>query len=95
MKATITIEDLNAALALPWGTSTCIIAQFAKRMLKQEVASSSGSSILTKENKRYFISPKQYQLVDAFDDAHKTNGTRAYSLVESRLPVEVNIEEAN
>lgn len=92
MKATITIEDLNAAKAMSWDTKTCIISQFAKRVLKEEILGSSGCSVITRKH-IHVIHPSPYDIAFAFDDAHGTHGTRDYSLVESMLPYEVDIEK--
>jgi hypothetical protein len=93
-KITIAICDLNAAVAVPWDTKTCLLAQAIKQELGSEVEYCgrgagrvvTGAAFSTK-------SMKLWRLVTEFDCRHgmDRNG-RGLSLIRQQLPFEVELE---
>jgi hypothetical protein len=83
---TVTHEDLDKALALPWNVQTCLLAQAGKR---QKIE---GGPLLDR-----LWSAETTVLMDMFDDYHRPNwlgskGPMLLAMLEAVLPMEFEVE---
>lgn len=92
----ITEEDLEAAKAFPWDTTTCIVAQAFKRATGITPSGGGSSGFYVKREDRGLYSEDTYHfdknlidIISAFDNAHQQGGNKDYSKVLRLLPITV------
>lgn len=91
MKDKITVIDLDAALAQPWSTTTCLVAQFAKRVSGEDLLGCGASG---EYNKRMHVmfETKVDDLVYLFDNGHSRAQAQALTELRTLLPREVSFD---
>ena len=96
MKLILTEKHLNASLAVPWGTETCLLAQAAKEVFNKPLYCGKGSiHIEGSEGKDSItcVGAVKYQAL--FDDGLRGKGDeKAIETLRNMLPVEVELKLA-
>lgn len=90
MKTTITIDDLNAAIALPWDTKTCLVSQCVMRATKKKVESAGHYTFIMDDKEQIIISNNH--IAAMFDEAHDKRGSKNYDSIRKLLPLEITLD---
>lgn len=88
MKGQIIVTDLDAALAQPWSTTTCLVAQFVKRVSGETVLGC-GASGAFNERMHIRFDTSVADLIFLFDNGHARSQTQALIELRTLLPREV------
>jgi hypothetical protein len=95
MKITITEKHLDLALAVPWSTSTCLLAQAAGEVLGRTVYCGLGAISFTKGSHEDYLCHSATPLQKLFDSGHLSTADRPELINQLRnlLPVEIELKK--
>lgn len=84
-------EDLDEAIKQPWSTTTCLLAQAAKRETGKEIRFSGYTRVGFTDGTEIRVNTTASRFVSAFDSAILINGFDSTIIAHLRIQLPVNV----
>jgi len=88
-------EDFDKATNTPWSTTTCLIAQAARRQTGKDVKFCGHSVITLADDEKIPITGSMLKLLSKFDNAYSNANDRDYKTlaeIRAQLPLKLSVD---